>query len=121
MTTDKITQYLEQMAAKLGVAAEHVYGVLVRQQVAEGIAFTIGAVIAVFVLFRLGRWIYRNYEANKGDYMSDWGMILLFFLIFGGGGGVGAMVVGLIGVMQIINPEYYAIREIMDVIGGATR
>jgi hypothetical protein len=121
MTTDKITQYLEQMAAKLGVAAEHVYGVLVRQQLAEGIVFIVGGLVYLVFFAFMVRWLYGKYIETKHDYGSDWDIAFMLFSAFGGLASVGAFLCVLLGTMQALNPEYYAIREIMDVIGGVAR
>ncbi|WP_232696124.1 hypothetical protein [Brevibacillus daliensis] len=121
MNSDKITQYLEQMAAQLGVAAEHVYDVLVRQQIASGIVDIVIATIVIYVLARTGRWIYANYEKTRNNWMSEWGFGLAIFILFGGFGGVSMLYVGATGFLHVLNPEYYAIREIMNVIGGAAR
>ncbi|EMT54778.1 hypothetical protein I532_04200 [Brevibacillus borstelensis AK1] len=108
MTTDKLTQYLEQMAAKLGVAAEHVYGVLVRQQVAEGWTYVVLAVglLLIVLLCGIASWAtrndYENFSANA--FITGCGAFLLCLLACGA------------GVRHIINPEYYAIREIMEVL-----
>jgi hypothetical protein len=121
MTTDKIAQYLEQMAVKLGVAAEHVYGVLVRQQFAEGAAFIVGGLVYLIFFAFMVRWLYGKYIETKHDYKSDWDVAYVLFSLFGGLAAVGALFCVLLGTMRTLNPEYYAIREIMDVIGGVVR
>ncbi|UYZ12186.1 hypothetical protein A6764_00040 [Brevibacillus sp. WF146] len=129
MNTDKITQYLEQMAAKLGVAAEHVYGVLVRQQLAEGIVWAVGCAVYIGFLVWLGRKLYakqaeireRNASKSYFNREDDISEGIFAYNMLGGISGVLAFALLLYGVMHVVSPEYYAIREIMDVIGGATR
>jgi hypothetical protein len=111
MTTEKITQYLEQMAAKLGVAAEHVYGVLVRQQWTEGVTGIIGGALFL-VLALMCAYLLVKFREESG---------LELILIPVGLFAMLAWMVGIDGIKHVMNPEYYALKEIMDVIGGATR
>ena len=118
MTTDKITQYLEQMAAKLGVAAEHVYGVFVRQYIAEGIVILLATVVAAIGLYKFSQILWERYK-------TDSAVVLI--------GAITAITVTLgfeqvsEGIKRVINPEYYVIRDIVnavagkEVIGGVTR
>jgi hypothetical protein len=46
-----IAPLIEQMAAKLGVASEHLWGVLVRQAVAEGIISLFMGVVFLFITY----------------------------------------------------------------------
>lgn len=113
----KATEYIESLASSLGVAAEHVYGILVRQQIAEGITTLIifGVIYAV-----LGTIV--GIAVKKSDFRYDF--ISNYVVILGS---VVLVIVSAFAIfelrgaiMQLINPEYYAIKEIMDVIKGAT-
>ncbi|WP_188069031.1 hypothetical protein [Brevibacillus brevis] len=121
MSTDKMTEYIEQMAAKLGVAAEHVYGVLLTQMVAEGVVYIIGSLIYLVFFAVLVRWMYSKHVETRNNYESDWGIAFPLFSIFGGVVAIAALMMAFTGLLYVMNPEYYAIREIMNVIGGATR
>lgn len=124
MNTDNVTQYLEQMAAKLGVAAEHVYGVLVRQQSTEGIVWVIGCAVYIVFMAWLGRSLYarraeiqkmnqgKSYYSREDDLSEAFG----WYCSLGGLSSAAAFALLLYGVMHVINPEYYAIREIMEVL-----
>lgn len=120
---DKVMQYIDALAAKLGVAAEHVYGVLVRQQLAEGITHTailtvsfIVSLVTFVIIFRaLANYVgYNDEPCVIGLTITGFSTFVLFaanFVLFA------ANVILLPGyIMHIINPEYYAIREILDVI-----
>jgi hypothetical protein len=124
---NKATEYIDAIAAKLGVAAEHVYGILVRQQYVEGITTILGSLIFVAVTFFISRKVTeltRNMreEAKKKSYtdVSDdmvvvacvLGWIVFFLsLIF-------AAFAIPDSIAQLVNPEYYAVKEIFDVISG---
>jgi TRAP-type C4-dicarboxylate transport system permease small subunit len=116
---EKVTQYIDALAAKLGVAAEHVYGVLVRQQVADGV---VGLSIFAFLLVLL---VISIYLAIKFISKSENGEDVEGFIA--GAFGFAAIIIGAIvliqviffvpsDIKQLINPEYYAIREILDAI-----
>ena len=115
---EKATEYIETLASSLGVAAEHVYGILVRQQVAEGVTTLI-----MFGVIYLILGIILVVSAKKSDFTYDClanyiAVIAVILMVF-------AAVIGLLtlggAIMKVMNPEYYAIKEIMDVIKGATK
>lgn len=114
--TAKIFEYIDAMAAGLGVASTYVFELLVRQQIAEGVALLIAGII----LAAGGAWAavkaFRLF-AEDGD--SDVQFIAAL-------GGITAGVASLIGlfalippaILHLINPEYYALQAILDVIKG---
>ncbi|MCY9274563.1 hypothetical protein [Bacillus haynesii] len=119
---DKAMEYIDKLAAKLGVAAEHVYGVLVKQAFANGVTDSIiGAVflmIAVVAGVIITKVTLKSYEERHCDWDCEW-----FFVVLAVGllvilpGGIGIYVIAE-GLKALINPEYYAIKEILDTIGG---
>lgn len=121
---DKVTQYIDSIAASLGVAAAHVYETMTRQMVVEGVVYSailtlllIGATVGGVKLIKLTttRWetIYRN----------DWEAPVIIGWVTGGLGYVilSTVVVLVVpeSVMKIFNPEYFVIRDILSVIKGA--
>ncbi|MEC0777472.1 hypothetical protein P9E81_08480 [Bacillus licheniformis] len=119
---DKAMEYIDKLAAKLGVAAEHVYGVLVKQQIingAIGIVGTIAALIFLGIVFT--KLLKKGIEHNKVIDSFDTSPYMLVSIPVGIALGITAIVgffVIPIGINQMINPEYYAIKEILDTIGG---
>ncbi|MEH7521716.1 hypothetical protein V7149_00315 [Bacillus sp. JJ1503] len=113
---EKATQYIEAMAAKLGVAAEHVYGLMVRQQIADGVVAIVGylAFLAIGIAIILIARKYADYkDGNMATVIVLFGtpLFMIFALLFG------AFDV-LTAIKQLINPEYYAIKEILDALSG---
>jgi Ca2+/Na+ antiporter len=127
---EKVTQYIDALAAKLGVAAEHVYEVLVRQQVAEGysllITWSLMLIIGVLVIVLTLKsgFEYENKHYSWGTEMSfslnppnlfkvsvltAFGILTLVAMLT-------LLDEGPSAVMKIVNPEYYAIREILNAI-----
>lgn len=121
--TDKFGSYINELAKQLGVAAAHVYEVLIRQQYAEAIgSLTVDFVwICIFILMTVllvKGWKKANFWLEHGEDGWQFGMIIgtvvygvasLFILIF---------VTDDIktSIMKLMNPEYYALKDIMDFI-----
>lgn len=116
---EKATEYIESLASSLGVAAEHVYGILVKQQYVTGIADAIFAVIfaiVVTICYKVGKWLATSEMAYRKDW--EW---LTFIPVLIGVFAIVFMCVSLYSAIgHLVNPEYYAIKEIMDVLKGAT-
>lgn len=115
---DKAMVYIDKLAAKLGVAAEHVYGVLVKQAVVSG-SVSIGAsLVLLLIAIVIPILCMREAKRRKGI-ISDglaiafgWGVFAAVFML------IISLVTGVIGIKAVLNPEYYAIKEILDTIGG---
>ncbi|MGI1828747.1 hypothetical protein ACRPLG_02625 [Bacillus safensis] len=127
---DKAMAYIDKLAAKLGVAAEHVYGVLVKQSYVFGIInIIVGAILLAgfAVLLRLNYLIIAKGESPSwGEEETIYyklrevgcGMLFIVIIIVTILAVIFGMVALFSGIMQALNPEYYAIKEIIDTIGG---
>ena len=106
---EKILDYFKELARGLGVAAEHVYIILVRQQIVLGIAemigFLIGIVALSFVIWKGAKYSIKNDSEE-----------FLFILILPGAVIAGFIVGFFDGFIHVFNPEYYAIKEILEAI-----
>jgi hypothetical protein len=115
----KVTQYIDALAAKLGVAAEHVYGVLVRQQVAEGIVDIVVGTLILAVLIFASMVLIKKVElpriVDEFDLLGYVFVAAISLLIIGLPGGYAVSEISD-GIKHVINPEYYAIREILNAI-----
>ncbi|WP_068792793.1 hypothetical protein [Brevibacillus laterosporus] len=130
MTSDKIAAYLEQLASQLGTASGHVFELLIQQQITVGIA-KIAVLIPIVVLAWFG-WRFtekrrieiEGYNASLqgwGGYVDPTGEA---FWVIRGLSMVAIIVGGIVaihGILNVLNPEYYAILEIIDAIGGIGR
>jgi small-conductance mechanosensitive channel len=116
---EKVTQYIDALAAKLGVAAEHVYGVLVRQQVAEGIVNiivgTLVLAVLIFALMVLIKKVELPRIVDEFDLLGYVFVAAILLLIIGLPGSYAVSEISD-GIKHVINPEYYAIREILNAI-----
>lgn len=123
----EIKEALAQMAQGLGVAAEHVYIVLVKQQVVFGIIHISWPILAFIAAFFITKFYvnvpYRNMRRGDFDGPESEGVFNFFIWVGLLAISVGWVVLTVLGIMSIVNgvghilnPEYYALRQIIDFI-----
>jgi hypothetical protein len=119
---DKTSGFIDKASHTLGQTAVHVYGVLVRQQVVDGIGTLVQVGLwSIFYFLAVRAYVIFAMERKKSKPDDD-GFGWWLFGVFGG------IVFGLLtfaifgaiaqAVQQIINPEYYAIKFIFDTAKG---
>lgn len=110
----QLVEALKPVAAKLGVAAEHMYGVLVRQSLVDGISGLVGwwvfALFLIYAGYRLrGTW------ADENNWAGGDREFALFITWLFQGAGVVVIAVSLSSYLpMILNPEYGAIKTLLD-------
>lgn len=117
---DKVTDYIDKIAAKLGVAGEHVYGVLVKQAYYKGIVdLSTGIFLTLFgIAFSFFLW---KVHSSNNEYLHNVKFIgdgllhailhvIHFFLYLFG------ILWIYLSIGSIINPEYYAIRDLIQMV-----
>lgn len=144
---DNVFEYIDAIASKLGVASEHVYGVMVTQKIVSGWAQVIGSVVAILIVIATLYTLYKMHSGRKyntvkhgtgeykllyeevpaniwakiyealDDYEIMWVAIVasVMITIIGTVAVISCLFTGL---MQVINPEYYVIKEILAILGG---
>jgi hypothetical protein len=117
---EELLARLDLLAAKMGVAAEHLWEVLTRQGIIEGIEAIIWLPIALLVMrFSAKTFTQAVYDANKASYDEDGRHIAKAILC-----AAGLVVSGIIticaaaGIKYLFNPEYYALKQILDMLAG---
>lgn len=104
---------IEKLAAQIGVTVDKVWPWLVRQQVVEG--WSALAMIAAAVL--LGA-CFLGVAYRLGKTRSD--EVFMPFLLIGGTLFLGGLLVLLMGgsylVRQILNPEYFALKDLVQMV-----
>jgi len=128
---DQATEAMKGLATALEVPAEHVYDILVWQQLATGIAtFIIWGILVIALIIMINSaikaWKNHHKEAKEsGDRYFDLGdsssgVIALILTIVSAFLGIIMLVFIPIefseAIVKILNPEYGAIKEIMDLI-----
>lgn len=135
--TDKVGVYIEELAKNLGVAAKHVYEVMVQFQVADGIGlliqasiwFVVALLLALFNIKILIKKAMRDpYHPNENEWRirdDEAGffigiLIVVIFIV------VTVLLYHIVGdvrlgVQKLISPEYYALKDIMDFVKDAAK
>lgn len=122
---DKIIDALDPLVKKLGEGATFTYETLYRQVIIGAVTrFVIAAVILTISLViwrKLWPWVVAGNERAKeksGSYSHNDAWAFALFAIYAGWV-VGAIVfVGVVleGVLMLINPHFYAIQRLLDVL-----
>lgn len=109
---EELLKRLDVLAAKVGVASEHMWGVLVRQAYIEGIS-----VLVATLLVAIGSvFIWRQFVKSNGAY-DDLDVLWLI-------AGTISTIIGIVFLVisvdlvptAIFNPEYYALKQILTVL-----
>lgn len=99
---------LDAIAAKLGVAAEHLWGAVVRQQVIEGVALLCCAALVA------GFWVWGLYLIGKlasDEGPKAFGALLSSFVL---GGIFCSLLYGALP--MVLNPEYAAFKDVVRML-----
>ncbi|QEG04313.1 hypothetical protein [Bacillus phage BC-T25] len=124
---DKLGGFIDELAKQLGVAATHVYEVLVKQQFVEGVSLMVkaGVWIAVLILVwtLLHKLIFKRWHkySDPTGYDETQFMLAIVVVIVG----IISAIVGwnivdwvTLGIKKLLNPEYYALQDIMEFVKG---
>lgn len=113
----QLVEALKPVAEKLGVAAEHMYVVMVRQSLVDSLANIVGWGIFCFFLLFIGYRVRKeaNNEKSKllpndsdkeGAWITSWFVTTIGIIIL-------SIAVGT-NLSGILNPEYGAIKTLLD-------
>lgn len=118
-----IKQFITQLAESLSTTSEYLFSILTRQAVVHG---AIGLILEILVFIGTGIWISKCLKfyawAKKLDKEETYGdNDLGYFLFYASGFIIALLFITAICNMQdtltkVINPEYWALREILDFI-----
>lgn len=111
---DKVIDALGPLAEKLGEGAEHAYGVYVYEATARGIRTTVAAVLLVALAVVLGLVARKLFSTQNHDAEFFAGVAVL-------SSGVTTIAAGFVAYRAaalLMNPEFYAIRELMWNVTG---
>ena len=120
--SSQVVEALKPVAEKLGVAATHLYQVMARQSAIEGVTYLVSWSIAAGFLFYVGIQVNKYYmdpSTKMCQSEIDSGYIFSWVIR------VGACLVLMAAVMAnlpaILNPEYYAIKELLTAVQSAAK
>jgi hypothetical protein len=104
------------LAASLKVGAEHVYEVLVKQQIVYSIIWTIVLIIGIVFI---SIWLYR-YKDDKEEWTDGDATALGVFRTMQVFLGILLFIIGIMNIDTIItgfiNPEYGALKDVIDMV-----
>src|SRR5699024_12561371 len=124
---EKAFEYIDAIAANLGVAAEHVYGALLKQAMVSGlrsVVYIILCLAVVYMVIRLLKKVYTDVRDgnNNSIFLDGWdissaGIIASFV------GGIALFILFIAIIANIsnattalLNPQYWPLQEILDMI-----
>lgn len=109
---EKVFEYIDVLAQKLGVATEFVFKTLIVQMFIEGIVWS----LILIVLLIASIIIYKKVISFVTTVLNDIKEPLIFLSTF-----ILLLIIIIVitylpyNIMKIFNPEYYALKEILDV------
>jgi Mn2+/Fe2+ NRAMP family transporter len=108
---EEILKRIDVLAAKLNTTGEHLWRVLVAQQKVEAIMglllFLLGVCIIVSVIWYVHKLWKSDYNPGDVDVMMTFVVVVIGIVVCG---------VNFDWWGRLINPEYYALKEILEVL-----
>lgn len=111
----KLDSYIQILAEKLGVAAEYVYPLFVKQQVIEGWVYLLSLIFIIVLTIISSVATYEFNKKDNWDISSPSHCLSILFTVF-------LLIVSSIGLLitpseiatKLFNTEYAAIKEIIQ-------
>ena len=127
---EKAFEYIDAIAANLGVAAEHVYGALLKQAMVSGVRSLVYIILCLAVVYMVIRMLKKVYtdvkDGNNNSIFLDGWEISAAGITASFAGGIALFILFIAIIANIsnastalLNPEYWALKEILDTIKGA--
>jgi hypothetical protein len=119
---DLTEEGLTQMATQLGVSLPHLWEILIKQQYIEAIQAFFGFGICLLICgfaYKKRESIEKFRKGNPDDYDNfERSVILAIFIVFLFVVVAIAFTETIINVGKIINPEFYAVQDIVEFINN---
>jgi hypothetical protein len=119
-TIKQIQEALTPLAQKLGQGAEKVFELAIKQNyvyAAQGAVFIVFTAVSSLVYYKFCKWGRKKKGSYTNFYHHDWapiigwlGAVILAFCVVISIATIG----GIIG--RLINPEWYAIRDLINTV-----
>ncbi len=113
MNEESLQSALQSLATQAGLAADHFWPILVRQQIMEGVLFYCAFVLSLgifLILFREAKPHFDEKELHHTETAVLISVIPLFVL------SVGGFAKGL--ALHPFNPQFYALKELAHMLRG---
>ncbi len=109
---EQLEGVLDALATRFGATGEYLWEILVRQQIVEGIIGICATVVFVVVVSILGflQWHHdEDFGYDPFPYTVPLSICIILLTIFG-------LTMMLVGIPQLLNPEYYALKAILPMM-----
>jgi hypothetical protein len=108
--TKEILDRLDAIALKIGTTGEHLWEVLTKQGMVEGVFGLIGVVVVPLLFYIMIKTVLKYKDVVEEENAE--GPVLFFcfiisLILFG------LFIFSVIGVQYLFNPEYYALKTIL--------
>ena len=117
MIEEQVIEWVNQIASLFGELAPEVWRILVTQAYVEGAQSVVLAIASLVIMWRVGkgvRWAWLE-EDGSGDGI---GMMMILGIVWLVGGVIATVAISK-SLGYFINPEYYALMDILrPVMGG---
>jgi hypothetical protein len=118
---NKVLEYIESLGDVMSNGAKYGFEVMVKQNFTSGLIdvitslpFVLVLIFATYKLTRLAVTKWDDLYASDMEFLVGFGLMLLF--IFTGVMTVVGYIATVEGLKMMINPEYYAIKDILDTL-----
>ena len=118
---DMVQKAADALSEKLGVAAPHIWEILVRQGIIVGVLGIVGFVAASVVFALVVRAYLRfrakfiagvSYPQGREPDADDYPFMLVLVLVVSGFTFIGATVNVCFAILKLLNPEFYAMSVV---------
>lgn len=125
--TQKIFGYIDALSAKLGIASEFIFKTLIKQEIISSIVDVFSYITAIIVIILSIKFAHKKFNEEREfntvkTYSSDkrelWSIVFPVTLIFGSIGVIILFFATTNSITHLSNPEYYAIKTILDTVSG---
>lgn len=118
----RIDSVAPQIAADIKKIGLYAWQCMVRQQLAEGIFYTIAAVALPTLMYIYFRKLIPLFRDRSGVYSDPWdGGFIFVSILLCIGATVGSSIFLFYGVTHIMSPEYYAVEEFIEKLAALQR
>lgn len=111
---DEILKRLDALAEQMGIATGHLWEVMVRQATISGIVDMAWALVLIFVVivgWKIGKWGVSGNDGKGSEPATVLGGLMLTI------GSISFAMSLTYGIQELLNPEFYALKNILDVLG----
>jgi hypothetical protein len=122
---ERTAELIERLALQLGTTAEHLWSVLVVQarvvavqDIVTGLLLCVGLWFGV----RAARWLWAEIRRERGAYDDPMGYVLGFICLLIGEAVTGVFTISLFVEASTcaVNPEYWALRQVLSALSQKT-